>query len=185
MKHFYCKHLVTIQLPPSVQYGKDSICKIIGSLARVMKFIIIPNVIKYTCSCLLNLAHMSVNRSPHLLPLIPTSHHPARATAVKDFKLATAVKQYLYTTHTPSYIKACTIYAWSINEPHRPFKIGLHIMQSHPLHKGDQEIKNCYGSHAQNAVRWLALSIQRVQDAGFSSYVPPTLSIRLHRWQTH
>ena len=29
----------------------------------------------------------SVKCSPHPLPLIPTSHHPARATAVKYFKL--------------------------------------------------------------------------------------------------
>lgn len=44
-------------------------------------------------------------------------------------------------------------------------------MQSHPLHKGDREIKNCYVSHAQNAVRLYPYNRYKTQDSAVM-YLP-------------
>lgn len=97
------------------------------SLATVMKFMImshpgahrtfpmyLSNVIKLI-SCLLNLAQVmkSVKCSPHLLPLIPTSHHPAGETAVKRFQ-NTALKEtehinFIHNTQAFIYKRHCKI----------------------------------------------------------------------------
>ena len=137
-------HLATIQLPPSVQYGKDSVCKINHNHTHTGLF---------SCTCQHNNLFMLAKSCPHhevsqVLTSSPSIDSEKSSSRTRDcckrFQ-ATTVKQ--YTTHKPSY--TCTIYARSINEPHSK-KIGLHVMQSHPLHRGDRD---CYVSHAQNAVR--------------------------------
>ena len=105
---------------------------------------------------------------------------------------------YLRLCHFVVHTKQILTYTRTINKPHLPYKTGLDVMQSptaQDAFRPTPGLISCTGvtgrwgllSHAQNAVRWLALcrSQQRLMNPCFKQTNHKLIDPLLHSYGTH